>query len=96
MFPLHMLFFHIISMYVRGLTPTRDKGMHVFTVTARFLFMWPCLHCTNQALVIFKPRPMQCIFQWPQKMKIWRRQTRAIWGWWSTVQTNLTITSWVR
>jgi hypothetical protein len=28
MFPLHMLFFHIISIDVYGLTPARNKGMH--------------------------------------------------------------------
>ena len=39
MFPLHMLFFHIISIYVYGLTPTRNKGMHAFPVPAPFLFM---------------------------------------------------------
>jgi len=38
MFPLHMLFFHIISMYVYGLMPARNKGMHAFPVPARFLF----------------------------------------------------------
>jgi len=38
MFPLHMLFFHIISIYVYDLTPARNKGMHAFLVTARFLF----------------------------------------------------------
>jgi len=38
MFPLHTLFFHIISIYVYGLTPARNKGMHAFPVTARFLF----------------------------------------------------------
>ena len=38
MFPLHMLFFHIISIYVYGLTPARNKGMHAFPVPARFLF----------------------------------------------------------
>jgi hypothetical protein len=39
MFPLHMLFFHIISIYVYGLTPARNKGLHAFPVPARFLFM---------------------------------------------------------
>jgi len=39
MFPLHMLFFHIISIYVYGLMPVRNKGMHAFPVPARFLFM---------------------------------------------------------
>jgi len=38
MFSLHMLFFHIISMYVYGLTPARNKAMHAFPVPARFLF----------------------------------------------------------
>ena len=38
MFPLHMLFFHIISVYVYGLTLARNKGMHAFPVPARFLF----------------------------------------------------------
>jgi hypothetical protein len=28
MFPLHMLFFHVISIYLYGLTPGRNKGMH--------------------------------------------------------------------
>ena len=37
-FPLHMLFFQIISVYVYGLTPAGNKGMHVFPVPARFLF----------------------------------------------------------
>jgi hypothetical protein len=37
MFPLHMLFFHIISIYAYGLTPARNKGMHAFPVPARFL-----------------------------------------------------------
>jgi hypothetical protein len=35
MFPLHMLFFHTISIYVYGLTPMRKKGMHA------------CLPCTS-------------------------------------------------
>ena len=30
MFPLHMLFFHLISVYVYGFTPARNKGMHAF------------------------------------------------------------------
>ena len=30
MFPLHMLFFHIISVYVYGLTPAQNKSMHAF------------------------------------------------------------------
>jgi hypothetical protein len=38
MFPLHMLFFHIISIYIYGLRPARNKGMHAFPVAARFLF----------------------------------------------------------
>jgi len=38
MFPLRMLFFHIISIYVYGLMPARNKGMHAFPVAARFLF----------------------------------------------------------
>jgi len=38
MFPLHMLFFHIISIYVYSLMPVRNKGMHAFPVLARFLF----------------------------------------------------------
>ena len=70
MFPLHMLFCHIISVYVYGLTPARNKGMHAFPIPARFLFTQPCPHGTNHAFVIFKPYPMQCIFQGPQKMKI--------------------------
>ena len=37
MFPLHMLFFHIISIYAYSLTPARNKGMHAFLVPARFL-----------------------------------------------------------
>jgi hypothetical protein len=37
MFHLHMWFFHIISIYVYGLTPARNKSMHVFPVPARFL-----------------------------------------------------------
>jgi hypothetical protein len=28
MFPLHMLFFHILSIYFYGLTPARNKGTH--------------------------------------------------------------------
>jgi hypothetical protein len=39
MFPLHMLFFHIISTYVYGLTPARNNGMHSFPVPACSLFM---------------------------------------------------------
>jgi len=39
MFPLHMRFFHVISIYVYGLTPARNKGMHAFSVLARFLLM---------------------------------------------------------
>jgi hypothetical protein len=38
MFPLQVLFFHIISIYVYGLTPARNKGMQAFPVPARFLF----------------------------------------------------------
>jgi hypothetical protein len=38
MFPLHMLFFHISSIYVYDLTPAWNKGMHSFPVPARFLF----------------------------------------------------------
>jgi len=38
MFPLHMLFFQIISIYVYGLTPVQNKGAHAFPVPARFLF----------------------------------------------------------
>jgi len=38
MFPLHMLFFHMNCIYVYGLTPARNKGMHAFSVPARFLF----------------------------------------------------------
>jgi hypothetical protein len=38
MFPLHMLLFHIISIYVYGLTPARNKGVHAFPVPAGFLF----------------------------------------------------------
>ena len=38
MIPLHMLFFHIISIYVFGLTPVWNKGMHAFPVPACFLF----------------------------------------------------------
>jgi len=63
LFPLHMWFFHIISIYVYGLTPARNKGMPAFPVPVRFLF-------TNQALIIFKPCPTQCVLQWPQKIKI--------------------------
>jgi hypothetical protein len=37
-FPLHTLFFHIISIYVYSPTPAQKKGMHAFAVTARFLF----------------------------------------------------------
>ena len=37
MFPLHMWFFHIISIYVYSLTPGRNKSMHAFPVPARFL-----------------------------------------------------------
>jgi hypothetical protein len=37
MFPLHMLFFHIISIYVYGLTPGRNNGMHAFPLPARSL-----------------------------------------------------------
>jgi hypothetical protein len=32
-----MLFFHIISIYVYGLTPARNKSMHAFPVPACFL-----------------------------------------------------------
>jgi hypothetical protein len=32
MFPLHMLFFHIISIYVYGLTPARNKGTHALEI----------------------------------------------------------------
>ena len=32
MFPLHVLFFHVISVYVYGLMPARNKGMHAFPV----------------------------------------------------------------
>jgi hypothetical protein len=35
-----MLFFHIISIYVYGLMPARNKGMYVFPVPARFLFAY--------------------------------------------------------
>ena len=66
MFPSHTLFFHLISIYVYGLTPARNKGMHAFPVPALFLFTQPCPHCTNHALVIFKPCPTQCILQWPK------------------------------
>jgi hypothetical protein len=38
MFPLHMLFFHIISVYIYSLMPVRIKGMHAFPVPAHFLF----------------------------------------------------------
>jgi hypothetical protein len=38
MFPLHMLFFHITSIYVYGRTPARNKGMRAFPVPACFLF----------------------------------------------------------
>jgi len=38
MFPLHMLFFHIISINIYGLTPVRNNGMHSFPVPAHFLF----------------------------------------------------------
>ena len=34
MFPLHKLFFHLTSIYVYGLTPARNKGMHAFPVPA--------------------------------------------------------------
>ena len=37
MFPLHMLFFHIISIYVYGLMPAWNKGMHAFCVPAHLL-----------------------------------------------------------
>jgi hypothetical protein len=33
-FPLYMLFFHVISIYVYGLTPAQNKGMHAFPVPA--------------------------------------------------------------
>jgi hypothetical protein len=33
--PLYVLFFHIISIYVYGLTPARNKGMHTVPVPAR-------------------------------------------------------------
>ena len=39
MFPLHVWFFHIISIYVYGLAPAQNKGMHAFPVPAHFLFM---------------------------------------------------------
>jgi hypothetical protein len=38
MFPLHMLFFQKISIYVYGLTPARNKGTHAFPVPDPFLF----------------------------------------------------------
>ena len=38
MFPLQMLFFYIIPIYVYGLTAARNKGMHAFPVPAHFLF----------------------------------------------------------
>jgi hypothetical protein len=38
MFPLHMLLFHTISIYVYGLTPAWNKGMYAFPVPTRFLF----------------------------------------------------------
>jgi hypothetical protein len=38
MFPLHILFFHIISIKVYGLTPARNKGMHSFPVPTGSLF----------------------------------------------------------
>jgi len=81
MFPLKMLFFHITSIYVYGITPARNKGMHAFPVPAHFLFMYPCPHSMNHALVIFKPCPTQNILQWPKKMKILWRQIRTIGGW---------------
>jgi hypothetical protein len=31
-FPLCMLFFHIISIYVYGLMPAQNKGMHAFVL----------------------------------------------------------------
>jgi len=34
-FHLHMLFFHTISIFVYGLTPARNKGIHVFPVPAK-------------------------------------------------------------
>jgi hypothetical protein len=40
MFPLHMLFFHIISIYIYGLTPVRNKEMLAFPVPAQFLFAY--------------------------------------------------------
>ena len=80
MSPLHMLFFHVTSIYVYGLKPVRNKGMSAFPVQARFLFAFPCPHCTNHALAIFKTCPTQCILQWPKKMKILWPQIMAI-GW---------------
>jgi hypothetical protein len=80
MFLLHMLFFHIISIYICGLMPAWNKGMRAFAIPARFLFTWLFSHCTNNALVIFKPCPTQCILQWPKKMKIWRWQIRTMGG----------------
>jgi hypothetical protein len=50
MFPLHMLFFHIISMYVYSLMPAWNKDMHAFPVPARFLFATQ--HTGFQALII--------------------------------------------
>jgi len=38
MFPVCILFFHIISIYVYSLMPVRNKSMHAFPVPARFLF----------------------------------------------------------
>jgi hypothetical protein len=38
MCPVHMLFFHIISIYVYDLTPALNTGMHAFPAPARFLF----------------------------------------------------------
>jgi hypothetical protein len=33
MFPLHMLFFRIISIYIYGPTPARNKGMHALSTS---------------------------------------------------------------
>jgi hypothetical protein len=38
MFPLHMLFFNMIAIYVYGHTHAQNKSMHAFAEPAPFLF----------------------------------------------------------
>jgi hypothetical protein len=52
MFPVHVLLFHTVSIYVYGLMPVQNKGMHAFSVPAHFLFMddaTPLTACSSPA-----------------------------------------------